>query len=331
MAGKVRIQGTVTGIRRVFAAEFGPVTVAADRADTLAFLLDAPLDEGRLALHLLDPPALPPLTDVPLWRGVRGLPTDSCLVLDDDGQSHHTRWWTPPEARWSLAEGAAALREALAAAVAARVEGHELVSSDLSGLDSTSVCCLAVRSGARVVAYTAASPDPLEDDVTWARRTAGALPALEHHVIPVAELPLVYHGLLDLNEPMDEPCRAAADHARWFTIAHRALARGSRLHLTGFCGDELLSGLPFHLRALLVRHPVVATRRLRGIAAAYRWPLGLMLRQLWDNRGYSAWLLGVSERLTGPRRPGTLRRSVGGHRRCCRRGRPWTPPPPYGS
>ncbi|WP_431041303.1 asparagine synthase-related protein [Streptomyces sp. P1-3] len=300
VAGEVRFQGTVTGFRRVFAAECGSVTVASDRADALAFLLDAPLDERRLALHLLYPPVLHPLTDLPLWRGVRHVPTDSCLVLGADRESRQVRWWAPPEPQRPLAEGARALREALAAAVAARVKGQELVSSDLSGLDSTSVCSLAVRSGARVVAYTAASPDPLEDDVFWSHRTAAALPSLEHHVIPVEELPNVYHGLLDLDEPMDEPCRAAADHARWLAIARRAAARGSRLHLTGFGGDELLTGSPFHLRSLLARRPAFALRQLRGLAAKYRWPPGLMLRQLWGNRSYSSWLLGVADRLTAP-------------------------------
>ncbi len=80
----------------------------------LANLLDAELDEQRLALHLLNSSALHPLADQPVWRGVRSLPTDHYLVLDDEGQPRLVKWWSPPEPLVPLTEGAAALREALA-------------------------------------------------------------------------------------------------------------------------------------------------------------------------------------------------------------------------
>ena len=51
VAGRVRVQGTVTGTRRVFHATLDRASVATDRADVLADLLDAALDERRLALH----------------------------------------------------------------------------------------------------------------------------------------------------------------------------------------------------------------------------------------------------------------------------------------
>jgi asparagine synthase (glutamine-hydrolysing) len=75
--GRVRAQGTVTGIRRVFHARVAGTTVAADRADVLAHLLNSSLDEQRLALHLLEPPILYPLAGQPVWHGVALLPTDS--------------------------------------------------------------------------------------------------------------------------------------------------------------------------------------------------------------------------------------------------------------
>ena len=94
-----------------------------------------------------------------------------------------------------MAEGAAVLREALSDAVDARVRGRELVSCDLGGVDSTSVCCLAARLEASVVAYTAATRDPMADDVAWAGRTVAALGTVEHHVIPAEEMPLVFQGV----------------------------------------------------------------------------------------------------------------------------------------
>ncbi|WP_274556194.1 asparagine synthase-related protein [Streptomyces spiramyceticus] len=297
--GKVRVQGTVTGFRRVFSAEINGVAAASDRADVLAFLLGSVMDERRLAVHLLVPSLLHPLTNEPVWRGVSFLPTDRFLLLDENGQAQQVRWWTPPEPELPLAEGGRKLRAALTAAVDVRTGGHELVSCDLSGLDSTSVCSLAARRS-KVVACTAASPDPLDDDVLWATRTAAALDSVEHHVIAQDEMPLIYHGLLDMDELLDEPCGSIADYARWLTIARRGAARGSRLHLTGFGGDELLASSTSHLRTVVRTRPAVALRQLNALAAKHRWSRRQMLRQLADSRPYHSWLMGTADRLTTP-------------------------------
>src|SRR5215211_610119 len=298
VAGQVRVQGTVTGTRRVFHAMVDGARVAADRADVLAGLLDAGLDERRLALHLLEPQVLYPLTGQPVWQGVEQLPTDHYLVLDRD-RYRSVRWWTPPEPAVPMAEGALALREALSAAVAARVKGNELVTCDLGGLDSTSVCCLAAKQEAKVVAYTAASLDPFADDVVWAGRTVAGLGNVEHHIIPAEEMPLVYHGL-ELEDQLDEPCAATVDRDRWLIIAGRAAARGSRMHLTGMGGDELLYGSLAHLHSMLRTTPRIALQHLRGFAAKYRWPRSRILQQLTDNSPYQEWLIRVADNLTAP-------------------------------
>jgi asparagine synthase (glutamine-hydrolysing) len=299
--GQVRVQGTVTGTRRVFHAVVDGARVAADRADVLAALLDAGLDEQRLALQLLEPHVLYPLAGQPVWQGVAQLPTGHYLVLDRAGH-RSVQWWKPPEPVVPMAEGAQALREALSAAVAARVRGNQLVSSDLGGLDSTSVCCLAARQDTKVVAYTAASLDPFADDVAWAGRTVAGLGNVEHHIIPAEEMPLVYHGLA-LDCQLDEPCAATVDRDRWLIIARRAAARGSRIHLTGMGGDELLYGSLAHLHTMLRTTPRLALRNLRGFAAKYRWPRKQMLRQLADTSSYPAWLTSVADTLTAPPPP----------------------------
>jgi asparagine synthase (glutamine-hydrolysing) len=303
VGGQVRVQGTVTGIRRVFHSRIGGTTVAADRADVLARLQNTGLDERRLAVHLLEPPILYPLAGQPVWRGVALLATDHYLVIDGDGKHRSIRWWTPPEPVVPMAEGAPALRQALSDAVAARTHGRQLVSCDLGGVDSTAICSLAAHQEAKVVAYTGASPDPLADDVAWATRTVAGLGNVEHHIIPADEMPLVYHGLLGLDDQLDEPCAVTVDRDRWLIIAQRAAARGSGLHLTGFGGDELLYGSLAHLHGLLRSSPRIALRHLRGFAAKYRWPRGEVLRQLSNNSPYPMWLASVADTLTVLRPP----------------------------
>jgi asparagine synthase (glutamine-hydrolysing) len=303
VAGRVRVQGTVTGVRRVFHALVDGSSVAADRADVLARLLGTGLDERRLAVHLLEPPILYPLAGQPVWQGVELLATDHYLVLDGDGRHRSVRWWAPPEPVVPMAEGALALREALSAAVAARVRGRHLISCDLGGLDSTAICSLAAHQEAKVVAYTMASPDPLADDVAWAARTVAGLGNIEHHVIPAEEMPLVYHGLFAMDDQLDEPFGDAVDRDRWLTLTRRASARGSGLHLTGMGGDELLYGSLAHLHALVRTNPRVALRQLRGFTAKYRWPRAKVLRQLSDSSPYHVWLARVADTLTVLRPP----------------------------
>jgi asparagine synthase (glutamine-hydrolysing) len=202
-----------------------------------------------------------------------------------------------------MAEGAAALKEALTAAVAVRTQGRDLVSSDLGGLDSTAVTCLAARSGTPVVAYTAASADPMADDVVWARRTVERLENVEHHVVPADEMPLVYHGLSTADDVLDEPFAAAVDRDRFLALVRRAGTRGSRMHLTGFGGDELLYGSIAHLHDVLRTSPRLALNHLRGFAAKYRWSRREMLRQLVDRRPYDTWLASVGGVLTDTRPP----------------------------
>ncbi|MFG3255106.1 asparagine synthase-related protein [Streptomyces sp. NPDC048172] len=321
VGGRVRAQGSLSGLRRVFTArlngELGGVTVAADRADVLAWLMDGgpELDVPQLAFHLLDPPALHPLTDRPLWSGVAHVPPGHCVVLGPDGTSRQERRWTPPAPEVPLAEGARAVREALAAGVEARTRGRDRVSADLSGLDSTAVCCLAARgegegedegaggTGVRVLAFTAASPDPLDDDVAWARRTAAAVPGIEHRTVPADEMPQIYSGLPELDDPFDEPCGVIADHARWSALARRGAALGSAVHFGGFGGDEVLAASTSHLRLLLRRRPTVALPLLRGFAASYRWPRSRVLRQLGDARPYPVWLRAAADLLTAPPPP----------------------------
>jgi asparagine synthase (glutamine-hydrolysing) len=298
--GTVRVQGTVLGLRPVYTARSGAVTIAADRADVLAALTGAAVDEEQLTLRLLFPPVLPPVTDRTVWRGVERLEPDSYVLLDEAGRDRAVRHWTPPEPSLSLTEGAVALREALSSAVAARLDGDRPVSCDLSGLDSTAICSLAARNGAPVTAITFANPDPRDDDVMFARRTVSGFPSVEHVVMPPGDTPLFYDGLLDTSDRLDEPCNSLTDRARFLSLIGVAAKREPRVHFNGFGGDEALQGALNHLHGLMRSDPRVALGHIRGLRAKFRWSYREILRQLVGNRPYRDWLDKTADGLTAP-------------------------------
>lgn len=303
VAGELRVQGTVSALRRVFAGSAGRVTVAADRADVLAALLGADLDPARLAAHLLDPQTLYPITGQPVWRGLTEVPAGHYLRVGRDAAARTVRWWSPPDPVVPLAEGARRLRVALTAAVRVRTRGHDLVTCDLGGVDSTAVCAVATHAGdGAVVAFTVDVRDPLADDVEWSRRTVAGL-GIEHHTVSGDEMPLTYAGVDRMADRWDEPCTTAVDRDRWLAVITRAAARGSRVHLTGIGGDELLGGSTAHLHTLARRHPLLARRQIRGFAAKHRWPSAQVLRQLLANDTYRDWMRRVDAHLTDPPPP----------------------------
>ncbi|MFC5722765.1 lasso peptide isopeptide bond-forming cyclase [Streptomyces gamaensis] len=298
--GDVRVRGCAVGLHRFFHTTAGRVSAAADRADILAELTGAELDAGRVALALLTIGVPYPWTGEPLWRNLRAVPGGHHLTLHANGRARTARWWSPPDPVLPLAEGAVRLRDALAEAVGVRTRGQSLVSTDLGGLDSTAVCCTAARGEARIVAYTAAVHDTTGDDVYWAERTVRALKNVEHHVVPAHDVALTFDGVDTLTDVLDTPCVITVARNRRMGIVEQAAARGSRLHLTGLGGDELLAGTPARLHSLLLTHPRTAVRAIRGYAAKYRWPHRATLRQLLDRRSYGAWLDRVARDLTAP-------------------------------
>jgi asparagine synthase (glutamine-hydrolysing) len=298
--GAVCVHGTALGLRCVFRAQLADLTVAADRADVLAALVGADVDPERLALRVMWPPVLHPVADRPVWRGVEAVDPFDSLLVDRTGRGRTVRRWTPPEPSLDLADGAAALREALASAVAARVGEGERLTCDLAGLDSTSLCVLAAQRGARVTALTAQNPDPRDDDVAWGSRTASALPGVEHEVVAVRDMPRFYDDALAMPDSFDEPSSTEMDLARYAAMIRRAARHEPRMHLNGFGGDEALQGALNHLHAMMRSDPRVALGHIRGLRAKFRWSYREIARQLVRDRPYRDWLAATAESLTEP-------------------------------
>ncbi|WET76767.1 asparagine synthase-related protein [Amycolatopsis sp. QT-25] len=307
-AGVVRAQGTVSALRQVFHTRVGGQIMAADRADVLARMSGAGVDEDMLATRVVcrGMALPPPLAQRPLWRGVHAVAPDHYLRIDPDGTSARpVRRWSPPDPGLSLAEGALRLRQALSEAVAARRPDRGRWGSDLSGgLDSTTLSFLAARTrpaddGAGLVTYRWGEAEAGNDDAIFASSAAAALPHAQHVVTPQHELPALF---TDPQHPgdLESPYPFARTLAR---IAHTAAilaGHGVRTHLAGHGGDELFHETPAYVHDLLRTDRCQALRHLRGFRALGRWPWPATLAALADPCGLDAWWRAQADQLTQP-------------------------------
>lgn len=291
------LQGTVSGLRRVFHIRTAGHVVAGDRADVVAALAGQGVDEERMAVRLLSPYAPWPLFWQPVWRGVRALAPYERLVLTGAVDVRTRRRWQPPEPVLDLAGAAVLLREALTDAVEVRARRHPVIASDLSGTDSTSLCALAARTRTRVVGLTCVSPDPLDDDLPWATRAAAELGTVTHDVLGPDVNPLPYEGISGGGDSFDEPTAAVMYRAGFLAVSRRAAAHGAGVRLTGFGGDELLTADPALLLGLLRSHPRLAWQRLGVLRSAYRWGRRDTLRAVLDRRSYGDWMASLGDGL----------------------------------
>ncbi|MGM1059566.1 asparagine synthase-related protein [Saccharothrix sp. Mg75] len=303
--GVVRAQGTLSGLRQVFHTRHDGLVVAGDRADWLAALTGAGVDEELLAARVVcggrEPP---PLAGRPLWRGVHAVRSDHYLRVEADGRAaREVRRWVPPAPEVPLAVGARRLRQALTEAVAARRPDTGPWGSDLSGgVDSTSLCFLAAGAdaGAGLVTLRWGEAEAGNDDAAFAARAAAALPAARHLVVPQRELPALFSDPGRPGDP-EAPYRFARTLARTTRTALLLAEHGVGVHLAGHGGDEVFHESPAYLHDLLRTRPQAALTHLRGFRALRRWPWSGVIRALADRRGPDAWWREQADLLTGPR------------------------------
>jgi asparagine synthase (glutamine-hydrolysing) len=295
-----RVQGTRSGLRRVYSARIGGIDVAASRADLLATLTEAQIDQRWLAVRLLYPVLPYPVGDTSAWRGINVLPPDSYLRVDSTGAAWPVHWWDPPEPSLPLTEGALILREALSTAVTMRTASEELISCDLSGgLDSSSICHLAAKTSESLLALTTGGPAVFDEEMSWADSAAAGLNHVKRFTLPADEMPLPFDDLTVSAGSMDEPFTGEPIKARLAAFAPYLTAHGSRLHLTGHGGDEILAGSKTsYLRTLVKTHLYRAMQHARGHSALRRWPMMQMLHAMTDRRSYRDWLRDEAEVIT---------------------------------
>jgi asparagine synthase (glutamine-hydrolysing) len=296
--GEVRVQGSAGGAQRIFHTEVAGVPVAADRALVLAWLTSAAVDERQLAARLAFGDVPYPLADGSMWTGVSGLSAGHALHLSATGDRRTWSVWRPPDPDVSLSEGAAALREALLAAVAVRVRPSQVIGADLSGgLDSTAICFAAAAAGARLVTATVGWADPANEDPHWAELAAADLPITERLVFGPGDLPEFFDDLIAIGQPADEPTTVMRNGMQKKTIAATMLAQGARQWLTGHGGDHLTQAPPHHVHGTVRRRPVLGLRQVNGFRARYRWPLARTAKALLDSGSYQRWLRTIADGL----------------------------------
>ncbi|MEU6588543.1 lasso peptide isopeptide bond-forming cyclase [Streptomyces sp. NPDC046881] len=296
----VRVQGAVTGLRRVFHARFGGLPIASDSAATLAAMTGAKVDDQALAVRVACGGLLPPpLGERSMWESIATVPPDHYLVMESRG-AREVRWWRPPVPQQSLEQGAEAVREALITATMTRRPASGRLSADLSGgMDSTSLCFLASRRTPDLITFRWGEADAGNDDAFFAGHAAQSLPQAQHLIVPQSQLPDVFadpEALVDTEQPY----LFARTTARMRYTADLLAEHGSRLHIAGHGGDELFFKFPGYLHRLLRRRPWTGLRHLRGHYALSRWPFGATVAELADSGDVSAWWSAQADNLRQP-------------------------------
>lgn len=299
VGGQVRVQGSASGLRRVFHTRVGDVDVASDQANILACLNRSGIDPQRLSLRLLYPALPHPLGLHTPWQDIIPLPEDCYLRMPSAGAAHPVHWWMPPNPVASLAEGADRVRSALASAVEARTAPGGTVSCDLSGgLDSTPIFHLASQGTSELIGFTTGGPDIYEQEMAWADTAAAGLTHVHRERLPSTELPSPYVGVTAALDGLDEPFTGIPNRNRLTAIARHLSPLGARVHLTGHGGDEVFVGAKSYLRDLFRSDPVRALSHARAHGTLKRWPTGQLLRALLDRRPYPRWLADGAKDLT---------------------------------
>ncbi|MGW5098210.1 asparagine synthase-related protein [Streptomyces nodosus] len=214
------------------------------------------------------------------FHTVRRVPPGHVLVLAP-GRPPRTEAVPVPAAERSFEDGAIAVRETITAAVGRRAADSGRISSDLSGgVDSGTVTSLAAARGPLLaVTYTDTRMGE-QDDMRYAERIAHDHPQITHTQI---------HGTragVQHFDGLEDPAALPFTDTPSYTLGLLAIkaaqlapatAYGSRAHLTGRGGDDVLDAVPtVVIDQYRAGHRLDALRRTAGFARTRRaalWPV----------------------------------------------------------
>lgn len=270
------VVGDLAGLRPIFTATVGALQLFASTPLGLAHVVGSEVDADFLAPRLLAPEAIELSELSTAFTGICRVPQDAVLRCAPDGLTLIKRRSLFVQSGY---DGSAALRDALTAAVEARMGGG--VSTDLSGgLDSTSVALIAATRSAedlRAVTYI----DPLacgDEDVVLAREVGALFGGLDHVFVHGGTDSLPYTAIETIDAAVfDEPTQEVLLHAR--TRARLAPARGRTFHLGGDGGDVVLSGpLTYLVDLARCRRYRTLIREATGLARLRQRPASAVIR-----------------------------------------------------
>ncbi|MEU8550548.1 albusnodin/ikarugamycin family macrolactam cyclase [Streptomyces roseoverticillatus] len=226
----------------------------------LAPLASSRVDTEWLAAYLWDKRA--PVASRSPWTNIIPVRPGHRVMLTPDGCATTTPWWSPSTRTY--AEATARLRHLLTAGVRARTSVP--VSTDLAGLDSTTLAIIAAAVSPTPVTAITAHPDgqPIGGDLTYAAQLT--VPGLTRILLPLHAGHLPFTPA-DIPLPAtDEPAPSTMIWTMFSAQLRLAIAAGATAHLTGDGGDNLALPPPTHLTDL-----VRTGRWLRAAADLMDW------------------------------------------------------------
>lgn len=228
-------------------------TIWGSSSRALASLTGADVNRAWLAAYLVDKHATPQGRSA--WESVDLVPPGHRLVLDRRG-STLTRWWAPEKRPRD--EALSRIRAALIEGVRSRAEG-EHVSTDLSGMDSTTLAVISARMGP--VTGVTAHPEGVTrgGDLDYVR--ALDVPGLTRERFVITDRYLPFSPGDEEFLPTDEPPPSAVSWAAFSGQLRQAASSGAVCHMTGDGGDNHFLPPPVHLVELARDHQWVRVWR----------------------------------------------------------------------
>ncbi|MBH1936477.1 asparagine synthase [Streptomyces sp. AV19] len=244
--GFVEVLADTAGASPLYTVNTPGGVVWGSSALALSPLVGGSVDPEWLAAYLRDKHT--PAPGRSAWSGVTPVPAGHLLTLDAEGGTSLAPWWKP--AKRTPDEVSAALRHALGEGVRVRVGGAP-ATTDLAGMDSTTVAVLAAQYGP--ITGVTLHPTGVTNggDMEYAR--ALNVPGLRHTFFPLGVHHLPFTAT-DFALPVtDAPAPSTSVWSMFSEQLRMMAAAGSVCHLTGDGGDNLFLPTPTHLASLARR------------------------------------------------------------------------------